>query len=109
MASGIAATDWRVRPAILAAASIAILGYAMAAVSTNLALLAGEQPVTLVPYEIVGGGLPVIVIVRGVMVVLLAAAVSHWTPRYLGAFLTGTGLFWVLVGSWQWWLMLART
>lgn len=109
MASGTAATDWPIRPMILAAGSLAILGYVVAAVSTNLALLAGEQPVTLVPYEMVGGGLAVIVVVRGVMVVLLAAAVRQWTPQYWGAFLTGTGLFWVLVGSWQWWLMLART
>lgn len=94
---------------MLAASSIAALGFLLAAVSTDLALAAGEQPVTLLPASIAGGSLAAIVAVRAAVVVLLAAAVHRLMPRRLVVFLVATGVFWVALGTWQAWLMLART
>lgn len=102
-------TDRLLRPATLAAGSVAVVGFLVAAASTNLALAAGEQPVTLLPAGTAGGSLAAIVAMRAVVVVLVAAAVERRIPRYLLHFLVATGVFWVVVATWQAWLMLART
>ena len=101
--------DRLLRPAVLGAGCFAILGFLVAAESTNLALAAGEQPVTLLPAATGGRSLAAIVAVRAVVVVVLAAAVQRRLSRHLVAFLVATGLFWIAVGTLQAWLMLART
>jgi len=101
--------DRLLRPTVLGAGFLALLGFLVAAGSTNLALVAGEPPMTLLPPGMGGGSLAAIVAVRAFVVVILAAAVGMWLPRYLVAFLVGTGLFWIAVGAVQAWLMLART
>lgn len=85
------------------------VGFLLAAVSTELALAAGEQPVTLSPAGTLGSSLAAILVVRAVVGVLLAVAVRRWRPRRMAVFLAGSGLFWVVLGAWQAWLMLART
>lgn len=101
-----AAPDRRLTPSVLVAGGVAVLGFLLAAVSTDLALAAGERPVTLLPP---GSGLTAIVAVRAVAVALLAGSVRRWRPRHLATVLAATGLFWVVLGGWQAWLMLART
>jgi hypothetical protein len=97
------------RPAVPAGGAVAVVGFLLAAISTNLAIAAGEQPVTLLPAGAGGRSLVAILIVRAVAVVLLVTAVRRWQPRRLVAYLAVSGLFWVLLGAWQAWLMLART
>lgn len=104
-----AASRRLLQPATLAAGGVAVVGFLLAAVSTDLAIAAGEQPVTLLPAGPLGGNLAAILIVRAIVIVLLAAAVWRRRPRRLVAFLAASGLFWVVLGSWQAWLMLART
>lgn len=93
-------------PTVLAAGGVAAVGFLLAAVSTDLALAAGEHPVTLLP---VGTGLAAILVARAAAVALLAVAVRRWRPRRLAAVLVASGLFWVALAGWQAWLMLART
>ena len=93
-------------PAVLAAGGVAVVGFLVAAVSTELALAAGERPVTLLP---AGSGIGAILAFRAVAAVLLAAAVRRWRPRRLAAVVGTTGVFWIALGIWQAWLLLART
>lgn len=96
-------------PAILAAGGVAVVGFSLAAASTHLAIAAGEKPVTLLPASTGGGSFATITLIRGLVVVLVVAAVRRWRPHQLTALLVTTGLFWVVLGAWQAWLMLART
>jgi hypothetical protein len=93
-------------PTVLVAGGVAVVGFLLAAMSTELALAAGEPPVTLLP---AGSGIGAILVFRAVAAVSLAAAVRRWRPRRLAAVLSTTGLFWIALGTWQAWLMLART
>lgn len=101
--------DRLLNPAVLGAGFLALFGFLVAAGSTNLALVAGEPPMTLLPPGTGGGSLAAIVAVRAIVVVILAAAVLMRLPQHLVAFLAATGLFWIAVGAVQAWLMLART
>lgn len=101
--------DRLLKPALLAAGGFAVLGFLVAAVSTNMTLAAGERAMTMLPVAIGGESIAAIVGFRAIVTIGLAAIIGRWFAERLVAFLTATGVFWIVVATLQAWLMLART
>lgn len=96
-------------PTVLAGSCVTVGGYLVAAVSTHLAIAAGERPVTLLPAWAGGQSLVAIAVFRALLVVLVGATVWRWRPRQFVAALLVGGLLLTGLGVWQTWVMLART
>ncbi|AZH24138.1 hypothetical protein [Haloplanus aerogenes] len=97
-----------VRPALVGSLLLVLLGLVVSTVATSLALDAGEPPATVLPGRL-GLGLAAIVFVRIAGVCLLWGVATRWRPRARVPLLAAAGVFWVLWGLWQAWLLLART
>lgn len=108
------ATDgksWLPTPAALLSVALVVVGLVASTVATSLAIDAGEVPVTVLPFGqlLVEYGLPVLVAGRLVSVVVVWFIAVRTAPRLRYWLLSSAGLFWLLWGVWQAWVLLART
>lgn len=97
--------------ALLGAGVAALLGLAVASVGTHLALAADETPVFLLPLggRLLGIGFLALLAARTLTVLAAWVLMARWRPQYGTGALAVAGLCWFLWGTWQLWLLLART
>ncbi|WP_435193837.1 hypothetical protein [Natronomonas sp. EA1] len=86
-----------------------LAGFTVATVTTSLAIQAGEVPASLLPFGIATMGLAVLTAVRALVTLTLWRTVARYHPRYGDHALVLLGVAWLLWGTWQAWLLLART